>query len=100
MKQSSFYNTAECVYEVNVLADFVAEKGDAINMGEMANVVESLQMIKCRVEESYIIPSDLHLADKLGAVLEYITESPLMNVASRTITSLTSLLGYVETFSK
>lgn len=94
------YSTAECIYEVNNLINFVAEKGNAISMGEMANVVESLHLIKDKVVVSEIIPSDIKLYDNLESVLKYIRESSFLNVVGRTISSLTSLVSYIESFSK
>lgn len=100
MKHNSNYGTAECVYEVKNLINFVAEKGNAISMGEMANVVESLHLIKDKVIMSEIIPSEIYLDTQLESVIELIRKTSFLQVVSLTITALTSLVSYVESFSK
>lgn len=100
MKLNSNYGTAECVYEVNDLINFVAEKGNAISMGEMANVVESLHLIKDKVMVSEIIPSEMYLDTQLESVIELIRKTSFLQVVGITNTALTCLVGYIESFSK
>lgn len=100
MKNNSNYGTAECVYEVNDLINFVAEKGNAISMGEMANVVESLHLIKDKVIESEIIPSEIYLDTQLESVIELIRKTSFLQVVDITLTALTCLVGYIKSFSK
>ena len=100
MKHNSNYGTAECVYEVNDLINFVAEKGNTISMGEMANVVESLHLIKDKVVESEIIPTEMYLYTQLESIIELIRKTSFLQVVSLTNTALTALVSYVESFSK
>lgn len=94
------YSTAECVYEVKNLINFVAEKGNAISMGEMANVVESLHLIKDKVVWSEIIPSEIYLDTQLESLIELIRKTSFLEVVNITLTALTCLVSYIESFSK